>query len=483
MLRGGRTDGRRNLAGQLTWKAALGASLALALPIAVVQAASAAQRSVAARSSTTPAQSPKTAPADQWLTYGGTFTRQSATASSPALRPLRSRWTAAVDGGVYGEPLIDDGMVFVATENDTVYALSGSNGHVVWEHHLGTPVPAGDLPCGDISPGVGVTSTMVIDPSTGQLFVSGSIAAGGAIHHDLWSLAVTSGARQWQRDLDRPGWTAAAQLQRTGLALAGGRVIVGFGGNYGDCAQYHGWVMSSPETKTGKVDAYMVPTTREAAVWAPSGVSVGTNGDVFAVTGNGASSTTYDEGDSVLELTPTMRLVDYFAPPDWAQLNSSDGDLGSNSAVVLPGNRLVIVGKNTTAYLLDEQHLGHIGGQLASVQACFSQGGDAWAAPDLLVACPFDSMTALRVGTSSLSVAWKAPSGVTGSPTIAAGIAWSVNGSGTLYGVSPRTGAIVVQAATVDTEHFAAPSAGEGLLVVGGDANVQAFEGPKGFLG
>jgi outer membrane protein assembly factor BamB len=288
---------------------------------------------------------------------------------------------------------------------------------------------------------------------------------------------------QWRRDLDRPRWTASAQLQRTALAIAGGRVIVAFGGNYGDCSTYHGWVISSPEKKTGKLDAYEVPTSREAAVWAPSGVSVAADGDIFAVTGNGASHPTYDEGDSVLELTPAMRLVDYFAPSDWAELNASDGDLGSNSAVVLPGNRLVIVGKNTTAYLLDEQHLGHVGGQLASVQACFSQGGDAWASPLLLVACPFASMVALRVGARSLAVAWHAPSGVTGSPTIAGGIAWSVDGSGTLYGISPRTGAVLVRAATIDTEHFAAPAAGEGLLVVGGDADVQAFEGPKGWLG
>jgi outer membrane protein assembly factor BamB len=426
-----------------------------------------------------------TAGGGQWLTYGGAATRVSVQGSSPPLRPLRSRWNVAVDGNVYGEPLIDDGMVFVATENDTVYALSGANGHPLWRRHLGTPVPAGNLPCGDISPTVGVTSTMVIDPVSDQLFVAGSVMAGGAMHHMLWSLALASGSLQWRRDLDRPGWTASAQLQRTALGLAGGRVIVAYGGNFGDCGDYHGWVMSSPESATGAVDAYMVPTQREGAIWAPSGVSVGANGDVFAVTGNGASNTTYDEGDSVLELTPRMRLVDWFAPSDWAQLNATDGDLGSNSAVVLPGNRLVVVGKNTTAYLLDEQNLGHLGGQVASVSACFSQGGYAWAKPLLLVACPFDGMLALRVGSASLGVAWHAPSQVTGSPTIAGGVAWSLTHSGSqvLYGLSPSTGSVLLRVPTIATEHFAAPSAGEGLVVVGGDSRVEAFQGPRGFLG
>jgi outer membrane protein assembly factor BamB len=459
--------------------------LSVGLPVSLLQAASTEHPQGHSASRAEAVAGPTSSAGGQWLTYGGSASRLSVQDSSPPMLPLRSRWTAAVDGAIYGEPLIDDGMVFVATENDTVYALAGGSGRVVWERHLGTPVPAGDLPCGDIYPAVGVTSTMVIGPSTGQLFVSGSLLAGGSIHHDLWSLALATGKVQWSRDLDRPGWTASAQLQRTGLALAGGRVIVAFGGNYGDCGQYHGWVMSSPETSTGTLDSYMVPTSREAAVWAPSGVSVAGNGNVFAVTGNGASDTTYDEGDSVLELSPTMHLVDWFAPSDWAALNASDGDLGSSSAVVLPGNRLVIVGKNTVAYLLDEQHLGHIGGQLAAVEACFSQGGDAWASPDLLIACPESGMMALSVGSKSLGAAWRGPSADTGSPTIAGGIAWSLthSGTGVLYGLAPRSGRVLVEASTVATEHFAAPSAGEGLLVVGGDSHVQAFEGPRGFLG
>ena len=52
-----------------------------------------------------------------------------------------------------------DGQVFVATENDTVDALSATTGAVDWSSHLGTPVPAGSLPCGDISPTVGITGT------------------------------------------------------------------------------------------------------------------------------------------------------------------------------------------------------------------------------------------------------------------------------------------------------------------------------------
>lgn len=49
---------------------------------------------------------------------------------------------------------------------------------VVWQKKLGNPVPAAELPCGNISPFVGVTSTPVIDPASGALVVSAKTLSG-----------------------------------------------------------------------------------------------------------------------------------------------------------------------------------------------------------------------------------------------------------------------------------------------------------------
>ncbi len=93
-------------------------------------------------------------------------------------------WTSpALDGQLYGEPLVVGGRVYVATENDTVYALSAITGAVVWSTHLGAPVPASSLPCGDIEPTVGITGTPVIDPSRGELFVVADELVGGRPSH------------------------------------------------------------------------------------------------------------------------------------------------------------------------------------------------------------------------------------------------------------------------------------------------------------
>ena len=87
--------------------------------------------------------------------YHGDPAGTGAAAPVSAVRTAAPVWTSpAVDGQIYGEPLVYAGRVYVATENDTVYALSAATGAVVWSTHLGHPVPAASLPCGDITPTV-----------------------------------------------------------------------------------------------------------------------------------------------------------------------------------------------------------------------------------------------------------------------------------------------------------------------------------------
>jgi len=132
-----------------------------------------------------------------WTVYHGDAAGSGASGAVTAVDTSSAAWTSPVlDGQLYGEPLVSSGDVFVATENDTVYALSTSTGRVVWSNHIASPVPASALPCGDISPTVGITGTPVIDPLRNELFVVADELANGHPVHKLVGLDLSSGARR-----------------------------------------------------------------------------------------------------------------------------------------------------------------------------------------------------------------------------------------------------------------------------------------------
>ena len=100
----------------------------------------------------------------RWTTYHGDSLSNGVDASGARLDPPRTAWTSQkLDGDLFGEPLVVGKTVFVATENDTVYALDAASGKEIWSKHVGTPVDASELACGDVDPVVGVTGTPVID--------------------------------------------------------------------------------------------------------------------------------------------------------------------------------------------------------------------------------------------------------------------------------------------------------------------------------
>jgi hypothetical protein len=447
-----------------------------------------ARRHATTTAPTTTATAPATTASPavaEWTTYGGSNARTSADVAEGALSTsARVAWTSPqVDGAVYGEPLVFGGHVFVATENDTVYALSAADGSVQWSDHLGSPVPASALPCGNIEPTVGITSTMVVDAATRTLFVSAA-SWDGSVHHELVAIDLASHAVRWKRSLDQPGWNAPAQLQRAGLALDAGQVVVGFGGNYGDCGSYHGWVIGIPENGTGASRAYEVPSVNEGAIWAPAGPAVDDTGDVFVATGNGSASPgqPFDHGNSVVELSSALTETSYFAPANWAEDNASDGDLGATSPVLLGGGLLFVVGKERTGFLLHRASLGGVGGPAATIDLCNSRGATAASGAQLFVVCPddgtVDEVTVNGSGGLGRGWTWRSPTGGAGSPTIARGLLWTVDaGAATLYGVDPASGVTRLRLAlrTGMPSHFAGVSAGEGLLVVAGASAVEAF--------
>ena len=410
----------------------------------------------------------------EWTTYGGSFLRQGLQTSRAPSAPLRTAWTFNDrHGAIFGEPLIWNGKVFVGTESDVVMALSADNGRMLWSTRLGAPVPSGKLPCGNISPTVGITSTMVIDPSNGRLFVSAETSSRGRVHHLLFALSATTGRKLFSRVVDLR-WDAKSQLQRSALALDAGKVLLGFGGNFGDCGTYRGYLIGVPESGTGSLSIYRPPSSQGDAIWAPAGVSVDSAGHIYLATGNGASSSRFDMANAVVELSGALRPMDWFAPVTWKQDSANDSDLGSTAPVLLPHGRMFSAGKSAEGFLLRAGHLGGIGSQLSELGICQTWGGTAYFRSVVYLPCTFSGkMLALRVVNERLELAWQTGA-ASGPPSVGGGAVWSVGG-GHLLGLDPRNGGVIDSLAAPETEHFAAPAIGEGLLVVGGTSQVTAY--------
>jgi outer membrane protein assembly factor BamB len=424
-----------------------------------------------------------------WTTYHGNAGRSGVDTSSTGSLPFSAAWTSPMlAGDIYGQPLVHNGLVVVATESNDVYALNESTGQVVWHRNVGTPVDASALPCGNIGPTVGITSTPVIDPATDRVFVvadtwDGSHAS--SIRHLLFGFNVSSGSGIGGLPLpiDPPTSDHSALLQRTALALDGGKVIIGYGGNDGDCGTYHGWLVAAPETG-GALQTFAVsPTSGGGAVWgAGDGAAVDSSGNIWAATGNGFGAP-YEYQESVLRLNSDLGLIDHWAPSNWQALDNNDTDLGSSDPLLLPGGLAFQIGKEGVGYLLSMSHLGGTGAAPAyQAQVCgASFGGNVYYSGVIYVTCT-DGLYALSLNTSTRTFApvasWQVPSGANGPPIVAGGLVWATDYSdspNTLYGLNPQTGQPVVTRSTAHMVHFTSPSASDGKLFLATGHTVEAY--------
>ena len=433
----------------------------------------------------------------------------------PPVRGLSSSpgWDDSLDGAVYGQPLVYGGDVYVATENDSIYALSAPTGHVLWKLHVGTTVSLSVLDeapglggCGDIDP-LGITGTPVIDPTTNDLYAVEETLSGGDHWQDIrdWLVAVslTTHRELWHRGIDPPDpnqashYYIAAQQERSALTLSNQHVYVEYGGLYGDCGEYHGYVVGVPASSpSGPMWSYQVPTQREGGIWGTGGAFVSSTGDLYVATGNGSSNSLrhFDEGNSVVELSPSLHRLGFYAPHNWVALNNQDWDLGSASPIAVPNSPLLFAaGKpsasTTVGYLMHDK-LGGIGHGAVSGPACDGGGvfgadasdvigSGASAATYLYLACG-GGTEAIRVHVASplsFREVWQPSTGSpAGPPIVAGGYVWALDWGGNgLYGMSPATGHVVFMRSTDQLNHFATPALGDGELVVPTQGGVEAF--------
>ena len=194
----------------------------------------------------------------------------------------------AIVGNVHAQPLYieggPNGPMFVAvTASNNIYTLDASTGQIIWNRtDIGPPVTSG-LPCGNISP-VGTIGTPVVDLASRSLFFD-ALIDGVTKKHFIYSLNVDTGVTNagWPVDVNATAmyngiiFNSLVQEDRGALALVNGIVYVPYSGYFGDCGDYHGWVVGVQANNPSGVMAWAT-TASKGGIWGHSGVaSDGTN--------------------------------------------------------------------------------------------------------------------------------------------------------------------------------------------------------------
>jgi Legume lectin domain/Chitobiase/beta-hexosaminidase C-terminal domain len=331
-------------------------------------------------------------------------------------------FSQSVDAQIYVQPLYVSGVaisgkgthnvVFVATENDSIYAFDadnngGTNALPLWKITLldgahgaasgATSVSQADLSTADITPVIGITGTPVIDPSSGTLYVIGKTKESGTYVQRLHAIDITTGSEKFGGPVALaasvsgngngssggtlnfdPKW----ENNRASLLLLNGIVYLPFAA-HGDNGPWHGWILSYNATTLKQTGAWCVsPNGIGGGIWMggaglaadnnnPNGTSPG--GRMFIATGNGTfdASKPYtnnmDYGDSIVRLELTngaMKAADIFTPSNQADLDSRDLDVAAGGVLLLPDQStgshphlLVQLGKEGHIYVVDRDNM------------------------------------------------------------------------------------------------------------------------------
>jgi hypothetical protein len=319
-------------------------------------------------------------------------------------------FVVSTDGLVDAEPLYAPNLtvsgsthnvLFVVSENDTIYAFDADNGATLWQATaLGSgEVPSDDRGCSQVTPEIGITSTPVIDLTSGPhgtiYLVAMSKNSSGDYFQRLHALDVTTGAEEFGGPV-----TIAAQYPGTGDDSQNGyvmfdpkqykeraallllnHVVYTSWASHCDDRPYTGWIIGYHETTLAQKSVLNVtPNGNEGAIWAAgAGLAADTSSNIYFLDANGTFDTTLngsgfpengDYGNAIMKLSTAngkLSVADYFNMYNTVSESDMDEDLGSGGAMVIPNikdssgvvHQLVVgAGKDANIYLANRQNMG-----------------------------------------------------------------------------------------------------------------------------
>ena len=295
-----------------------------------------------------------------------------------------------LNANVNGQVLYVPGVTVKGAVHNAVYAYTSNNadnspcGVYAYDADTGAPLWSTILPLSATYS----TATPVIDPATSTLYVlskgptddtgvtylhafdlsTGADKPGSPIQVQASAPGTGDGSVNGVVSFDGPaaGGNRFHANDRVGLLFASGLVYTAFAHN-SDSFPYHGWVLAYKYDGTKFTQTAVFCTTPnggDGGVWqAGKGLTADAAGNLYFSVGNGtfdANTGGADYGMCYLKLSPSLQVLDYFAPHDELTLSNQDLDLGNSGVVGIPGTTALFGGgtKFGSAFLLDSNNLG-----------------------------------------------------------------------------------------------------------------------------
>lgn len=338
----------------------------------------------------------------------------------------------ALDGPVEAEPLYVHGLniggsarnvIYVATENDTLYAIDADSGVKLWTKSflLGESPSDSDSGCGQVGSKVGITATPVIDLGQGAngtiYFVAMTRDNSNVYHHRLHAVDIIAGTEQsgWPIEISVNNYssngpnsvagvlpfTPQQYKERAGLLQFNGVIYTTWASNC-DFDPYNGWIIGYNEATQAQTVLSLTPNGTEGAIWmSGAGPAGDAAGNLYFLMANGSFDTTLnpsgfpsqgDYGNAFMKVSTSgsLGVADYFTMQNTTTESNQDQDLGSGGAMLLPilndalGNPhelAVGAGKDGNVYVVDRNNMGKFNMNTNAVYQQFGLGGGVFSSP------------------------------------------------------------------------------------------------------
>lgn len=430
-------------------------------------------------------QPARAASTHDWTRFGWNLERSSASTDPTGIDSANvgtlTRHQVSLEGTVDATPIYLHGVtvrgsshdvLFVTTSYGKTLAIDANDGALLWRF---TP-PSYDALAGTYRI---TNSTPVADP--GREFIYAASPDGF-----VRKLAVADGHVAWATAITL---LPAREKIASPLNFDRGHVIATTGGYIGDAPPYQGHV-AILDANSGQLlhvwnslcsdrSGLIAPEScdeSDSAIWGRAGAVIDPEtGNIFVATGNAPWDGARYWGDAVIELDANAtHILGNYTPSNTEELNSTDGDLGSTSPVLLGPGLVAQGGKDGRIRLLDWTRMQgttpHKGGESQIVST--PSGTDLFTAPAVLrtstatwlFAADNGGTAAWTVNAGRLEQKWKNGNAGT-SPVIAGGLLFVYDPGGGIRVYQPESGRQVTVLPT-GGGHWNSPIVVDGMIIV-----------------